>query len=51
MSVAALLAAADPSVTFDLVHVTVSLHEFVDLLTRGFDLARAAYCALPFTTC
>jgi hypothetical protein len=51
MSVAALVAAADPSVTFDLVHVTLSLRELFGLIAQGFDLARAAYCALPFTTC
>lgn len=38
----------DPSVTFDLVHAEVSLRELLDLARQAFDLARDAFCALPF---
>lgn len=40
----------DPSVSFDLVHVTLSLHELFALFAQGFDLIKAGFCALPFVT-
>lgn len=48
-------AAGDPTVTFDLVHAELSLHELVALAQQGlalfrdgFALIHQAYCALPF---
>lgn len=47
--------AADPTVTFDLVHAELALDELLDLARQGIgafdkliDLGRGAYCALPF---
>jgi hypothetical protein len=40
----------DPSVTFDLVHVTLSLGELAKLVADGFGLLRDMFCALPFIT-
>lgn len=39
----------DPSLTFDLVHVTLSLHELVALVMNGFDAVKAAFCAVSPT--
>lgn len=51
----AAIAAADPTVTFDLVHAELSLQELLDLARQGlalfaygFDLLKQAYCAIPF---
>ena len=48
----------DPTVVFDLVHVELSVGEFVELVRRGIeafeklaDLARVGFCALPFVNC
>jgi hypothetical protein len=52
---AAHAAAADPTVTVDLVHGELSLREILDLLSQGItafqyglELVHRAYCALPF---
>lgn len=49
------LAAADPTVTFDLVHAELSLNELVTLARQalglfheGFALIQKAVCAVPF---
>lgn len=39
----------DPSVSFDLVHVTLSLGELTRLIADGFGLLRDMFCAVvPF---
>lgn len=57
LQAAAALAAADPTVTFDLVHAELSLDELVTLARQtlglfheGFALIQKAYCALPFVS-
>jgi hypothetical protein len=40
----------DPSITFDLVHVTLSLGELAKLIAEGFAMLKDGFCALPFVT-
>lgn len=42
------LAAAKPTVSFDLVHAELSLDELIAAFRGGFDLLYKAFCALPF---
>lgn len=37
----------DPSVTFDLVHATLSLGELGRLIAEGFAALKGSFCALP----
>jgi hypothetical protein len=57
MDLTAITSAAASSVSFDLVHVELSLQEIVDLARQGislfregFELVRGAFCSLPFVT-
>jgi hypothetical protein len=41
----------DPSITFDLVHVTLSLGELAKLIADGFAALKGAFCSIPFVPC